>query len=247
MSQDLLFEIGAEEIPASYIQPALEQMKALAEAFFSEARLAHEGLRTEGTPRRLALLVKHLQDRQDDRSEEAQGPSAKAAYGPDGAPTQVGIGFAKGKGIDPAKLTIKATPKGDYVVGKVFMPGRFTADLMEEWLPQLVRKLNFPKSMRWADGGPLRFARPISWLTALYGPRVLKFKLESLESGSTTYGHRFLAPKAIALKNAGGYEAKLAAADVVLSVAERRKSQLAAQLEKARQEARQLWPRTTTC
>ena len=231
MSQDLLFEIGAEEIPASYIQPALDQMKALAEAYFHEQRLAHEGVRTEGTPRRLVLMVKGLQDRQDDKSEEVQGPSAKAAFGPDGQLTQVGLGFAKGKGIDPAKITVVNTPKGDYISGKVFMPGRFATDLLEEWLPKLVRQLAFPKSMRWADGGPLKFARPISWLCALYGDRVLKFKLEFLESGNVTYGHRFLAPKAITLKNAGEYEKKIDFAEVVLSFPDRQ-SQLKAQLEK---------------
>jgi glycyl-tRNA synthetase beta chain len=232
MSQDLLFEIGAEEIPASYIQPALDQMKALAEAHFLEARLSHKGVRAEGTPRRLALMVKHLQERQDDRSEEAQGPSAKAAFGPDGAPTQVGIGFARGKGVDVKRLVVKATPKGDYVFATVFQAGRPTVELMEEWLPQLVKKLNFPKSMRWADGGPLRFARPISWLTALYGSKALKFKLEFLASGATTRGHRFLAPAEIKLKDASDYEKRLAAADVVLS-AEARRHKLAAQLAKA--------------
>jgi glycyl-tRNA synthetase beta chain len=236
MSQDLLFEIGAEEIPASYIQPALDQMKALAEAFLHEARLKHGGVRTVGTPRRLALLVADLQERQEDRSDEAQGPSAKAAFGPSGEPTQVGIGFAKGKGVDVGKLTVRSTPKGDYVFATVFQAGRFTADLLEEWLPQLVRKLNFPKSMRWSDGGPLRFARPINWLTALYGPRPLAFKLEHLVSGVATRGHRFLAPAEIKLKDAADYEKKLAAADVVLSFDERRDS-LRAQLEKAAKKA----------
>jgi glycyl-tRNA synthetase beta chain len=232
VSQDLLFEIGAEEIPASYIQPALDQMKGLAEAFLHEARLKHGGVRAEGTPRRLALMVAGLAERQEDRSEEAQGPSAKAAFAPDGAPTQVGIGFAKGKGVEVGKLTVKSTPKGDYVFATVFQPGRFTADLLEEWLPQLVRKLAFPKSMRWSDGGPLRFARPINWLTALYGPRPLRFNLEHLVSGATTRGHRFLAPAEIKLKDAADYEKKLAGAEVVLSSQERRDS-LRAQLEKA--------------
>jgi glycyl-tRNA synthetase beta chain len=232
MAQDLLFEIGAEEIPASYIQPALDQMKLLAEAFFHEQRLSHEGVRTEGTPRRLTLMVKGLQDRQDDKSEEVQGPSAKAAFGPDGQLNQVGLGFAKGKGIDPAKVSVRPTPKGDYIFGKVFMPGRFSADLLEDWLPKLARQLNFPKSMRWADGGPLRFARPISWLCALLGDRPLKFELEFLKSGTVTFGHRFLAPKAITLKHASEYEKKLEAADVVLRFDER-VAQLSAQLEKA--------------
>jgi glycyl-tRNA synthetase beta chain len=232
VSQDLLFEIGAEEIPASYIGPALDQMKAAAEAFFHESRLQHAGVRAEGSPRRLALMVTGLQERQEDRSEEAQGPSAKAAFGPDGQPTQVGLGFAKGKGVDVGKLVVKATPKGDYVFATVFQAGRFSADILEEWLPQLVRKLNFPKSMRWSDGGPLRFARPINWLCALYGKRALKFKLEHLESGISTRGHRFLSPAEIKLKDAADYEAKLAAADVVLSFAERRDI-LKKQLQKA--------------
>lgn len=232
MSQDLLFEIGAEEIPASYIQPALDQMKSAAEAFFHDARLSHQGVRAEGTPRRLALMVKGLQERQEDRSEEAQGPSVKAAFGPDGSPTQVAAGFARGKGVDVTKLAVKSTPKGDYVFATVFQAGRYSTDLLEEWLPQLVRKLNFPKSMRWGDGGPLRFARPINWLTALYGGRVLNFSLEQLGSGASTRGHRFLAPGEIKLKDAADYEKKLAAAQVVLSIGERQ-AQLAAQLEKA--------------
>jgi glycyl-tRNA synthetase beta chain len=232
VSQDLLFEIGAEEIPASYIQPALDQMKGAAEAFLHESRLKHGGVRTEGSPRRLTLIVSGLQERQEDRSEEAQGPSAKAAFGPDGQPTQVGIGFAKGKGVEPSKLVVKPTPKGDYVFATVFQPGKFTAELLEEWLPGLTRKLNFPKSMRWSDGGPLRFARPINWLCALYGNRPLKFSLEHLESGVSTRGHRFLAPAEIKLKDAADYEKKLAEADVVLSFAERRDT-LRKQLEKA--------------
>lgn len=241
MSRDLLFEIGAEEIPASYIQPALDQMRSAAEAFLHEARLEHDGVRTEGTPRRLALMVKGLQERQADRSEEAQGPSAKAAFNPDGTPTQVGLGFAKGKGVDPSRLVVKPTPKGDYVFATVFQAGRFSADLMEEWLPQLVRKLNFPKSMRWADGGPLRFARPINWLCALYGGRPLNFRLEHLASAPVTYGHRFLAPKAIRLKDAAEYEKKLAAAGVVLGFEARREA-LRRQLDKAAARSGRLVP-----
>jgi glycyl-tRNA synthetase beta chain len=234
MSQDLLFEIGAEEIPASYIQPALDQMKSLAEAFFHDCRLSHGALRAEGTPRRLALMVAGLKERQEDRSEEIMGPSAKAAFDAEGRPTQVAQGFAKGKGVDVSRLVVKSTPKGDYVCAQVFQPGRFTAELLEDWLPQLVGKLSFPKSMRWGEGGPLRFARPINWLCAFYGPRVLKFRLEHLESGASTRGHRFLAPAAVKLKDAGEYEKKLASAHVVLS-SQKRREHLLAKLEAAAQ------------
>jgi glycyl-tRNA synthetase beta chain len=234
MSRALVFEIGAEEIPASYIQPALDQMKTLAEAFFHENRLAHGAVRVEGTPRRLALLVAGLVERQEDLNEEVQGPSAKAAFGPDGVPTQVAQGFAKGRGVDVAKLVVKATPKGDYVFAQVHKPGRLTHELLEDWLPTLPGKLAFPKSMRWAEGGPLRFARPITWLLGLFGERPLRFRIEHLECGTLTRGHRFLAPEPIELKDASEYEAKLEAAQVVLSTAKRRE-ELKAQLQKAAQ------------
>jgi glycyl-tRNA synthetase beta chain len=216
--KNLVFEIGAEEIPASYIRPALSQLAQGAEAFFNEARLSHGGIRTEGTPRRLTLLVKALQDRQEDRSEEAMGPSAKVAFDAEGRPTQVAEGFARGKGIPVSKLSVRGTPKGDYVFAKIFQPGRHTANLLEEWMPAMVRKLNFPKSMRWAEGGPMKFARPISWLCAIYGERALKFQLEFLESGNRSYGHRFLSGgKPLVLKSAADYEKKLKSAHVMLS------------------------------
>ncbi|HTB22732.1 MAG TPA: glycine--tRNA ligase subunit beta [bacterium] len=232
MSKNLLFEIGAEEIPASYIGPALEQMRAAALAFFEEHRLTHGALRCEGTPRRLALMVADLQERQEDRSEEVIGPPVKAAYGPDGQPTQVAAGFAKGRGVEVADLVVKTTPKGDYVFAHVQQAGRYTVELLEAWLPQLPQKLAFPKSMRWGEGGPLRFARPISWLCALYGTRTLKFGVEHLRSGAFTQGHRFLAPSPIQLKDALEYEKKLARAHVVLGLKPRRE-ELLAQLEKA--------------
>jgi len=241
VKKSLLFEIGAEEIPASYIQPALDQMKAAAEAFFHEMRLSHGGVRTEGTPRRLALMVADLQERQEDLSEEVMGPPVKAAYGPDGKPTQVALGFAKGRGVDVAALTVKTTPRGDYVFAQVHQAGRFTFELLEDWLPQLPQKLAFPKSMRWGEGGPLRFARPISWLCALYGSRTLKFALEHIRSGAFTRGHRFLAPAPIKLKDAAEYEKKLAHADVVLGTAARR-DQVLARLEKAAKKYGRLVP-----
>ncbi|MGH7443092.1 MAG: glycine--tRNA ligase subunit beta, partial [bacterium] len=225
MNRDLLFEIGAEELPASYIRPALEQLRALAETFFSEQRLAHGTIRVEGTPRRLALMVRGIPERQEDRHEEVLGPPAKAAFDADGKPTAVALGFAKGKGVEVADLVVKGTPKGDYVFAQVHQPGRFTVELLEAWLPQIPSKLAFPKSMRWGDGGPLRFARPISWLCALYGKRTLKFELAHLRSGASTRGHRFLGTKPsapIELKDAADYEPALAKAHVLLSFDERR-------------------------
>ncbi len=221
MTRDLIFEIGVEEIPASYIQPALDQIHSLADAYFKEQHLEHKGIQAEGTPRRLVLSIKDLQERQDDRVEELQGPAAKVAFDAEGKPTQVGIGFAKGKGLDVSKLSIRPTPKGDYVFAKVFTPGQYTQDLLEIFLPALTRKLTFPKSMRWGEGGPLRFARPINWLLALYGDRTVKFELDGIPCSNLTRGHRFLAPKAFVVKNAAEYSKKLKAAHVQLSMESR--------------------------
>ncbi len=169
----------------------------------------------------MTLLVAGLADRQEDKDEEAMGPSAKVAFDAGGKPTPVGEGFARGKGVEVSALKIKATPKGDYVFAAVHRVGRNATELLEEWLPLVPRKLNFPKSMRWAEGGPLRFARPIAWICALLGKQTLNFRLDALVSGKRTFGHRFLAPAAIDLAEAADYEKKMAAADVMLAFADR--------------------------
>ena len=222
MHQDLVYEIGVEELPASYIEPALRQLARDAEAFFKTSRLAYDSVSVAGTPRRLVLKAGRLQERKADIDEEVMGPSAKAAFGADGKPTLVAAGFAKSRGVELSDLSVKTTPKGDYVFARVRKPGRHTMDLLAEWLPQETRALSFPKSMRWGQGGPLRFARPIQWLLALYGKQPVRFSLEHLASAPQTYGHRFLAKaQPIPVKSAADFDAALKKGSVMLSQVER--------------------------
>jgi glycyl-tRNA synthetase beta chain len=203
-------------------------MARQAEAFFKESRLDFAQVDVDGTPRRLVLRVSKLADRQPDRSEEVQGPSAKVAFGPDGQPTKVAEGFARTRGVAVTALTTRATPKGDYVFARVDQPGQWTADLLAQWLPVLTKGLNFPKSMRWGQGGPLRFARPIQWLCAVLGEDLVEFKIDQLPSSVRTLGHRFLAPEAVPVRHAEGFGELLAKSFVMLSQAEREKNILTA-------------------
>lgn len=223
MSRELLFEIGCEEIPPSYIAPALEQLAQGAREGLAQLRLTFDAVETLGTPRRLALAVHGLAARQPDRDEEVLGPSAKAAFGADGAPTRALLGFCQGRGVDPADVRRVASPKGEYVAVTVHHAGRPAEGVLPEFLASLATRLQFPKTMRWLDDDT-RFARPVRWLVALFDADVLPVRAFGLEAGRETRGHRFLAPAAVALAHARDYRARLAAAHVRVAPGERRAS-----------------------
>ena len=220
MAKDLLFEIGTEEIPARFIEGALRDLKHLAEEGLKRLGLAHEGIKTLGTPRRLTLYVAGLSERQPDRTEEVLGPPQKAAFDAEGNPTKAALGFAKKHGVKVEDLTVKETEKGAYLCLKRTIPGKETMSLLPAFLEELVLKLPFPKSMRWGSY-ELRFARPIRWLLALYGREVVPLRLAGLEAGAVTYGHRFMAPEPIEVEDFVGYVRKLREAFVIVEPEER--------------------------
>ncbi len=219
---DLLFEIGAEEIPAGFIPPALEQLaKDLAKAL-AGARLPHGEVKAVGTPRRLAVWARAVAPRQSDATTQALGPSVAQAFGPDGAPTQAALGFAKSQGVDVAKLERLPTPKGERVAVTKVEKGRKATQVLPGILEGLVGGLRFKKSMRsrWDD---VTFARPVRWMVALYDGRPLAVRHGEVVSGKVTHGHRFMAPKAIALKGTPeDYVERLRKAFVIVDPAERR-------------------------
>ncbi|HHW07912.1 MAG TPA: glycine--tRNA ligase subunit beta [Clostridia bacterium] len=221
MSQDLLFEIGTEEIPARFMEPALKQLKELAERELTEARLSYKEVATYGTPRRLCLYVTDLAETQADLVKEVKGPAKKAAFDADGNPTKAALGFAKSQGVDVGELVIKAVGNGEYVFATVKEVGRPAAEILPELLPGLVKQLYFPKPMRWADY-EFRFARPIHWLVALRGSEVIPFSIAGVTSDRVTYGHRFLAPTKISLAHAQDYFAALERAYVIVDQAKRK-------------------------
>jgi glycyl-tRNA synthetase beta chain len=235
-SPDLLFEIGVEELPSSYVPPALEQMERMAKEGLAELRLAFDGLETTGTPRRIALLVRGLAARQADHQEEAQGPAVRVAYDATGAPTPALLGFCKGKGVDVSAVRRIQTPKGEYVAVTLEHKGRTALDVLPGFLASLATRIQFPKTMRWLPGDDTRFARPVRWIVALLGDRVVGVRAFGLKAGRHTRGHRFLLPKPIELRSAGDYGLALEKACVVADH-RARAQRLEKQLERSAREA----------
>ena len=200
MAKDLLFEIGAEEIPAGFMPNILGQLKQLAETKLNDAHLPFESIATYGTPRRLALIVKGLADTSAEISERHKGPSASIAYDADGNATKAAIGFARGKGLDVADLVVE----DGYIYAKTKTAGVPAKDIVTEMLPQLITGLNFPKSMHWGNLDA-KFVRPVRWLVALLDEEVIPVEFATVQSGNVSRGHRFLGADEITIKNAASY------------------------------------------
>ena len=200
MAKDLLFEIGAEEIPAGFMPHILGQLKQLAETKLNDAHLPFESIATYGTPRRLALIVKGLADTSAEISERHKGPSASIAYDADGNATKAAIGFARGKGLDVADLVVE----DGYIYAETKTAGVPAKDIVTDMLPQLITGLNFPKSMHWGNLDA-KFVRPVRWLVALLDEEVIPVEFATVKSGNVTRGHRFLGADEITIKNAASY------------------------------------------
>ncbi len=223
MAQDFLLEIGTEELPASFVAEALRALPGRFEELMASARLRHGPLRVFGTPRRLALVAEGLQERQPDHREEVSGPPERAAFDAEGNPTRAAEGFARKLGIDVESLRVVETPKGRYVVGVREEPGREAAEVLLELLPSLLRSIPFRKSMRWG-AEKQAFGRPVQWLVALHGSRVIPFRFADVIAGRRSRGHRFLASEPFDIERPAEYVERLRAAHVMVDVAERREA-----------------------
>ena len=224
MKRDLLLEIGTEEIPAHVMPHLLEDLAQLAETMLKEHRLSCEKVRTLGTPRRAALIVTGLAERQEDVNTETRGPSVAIAFDSDGNPTKAGAGFARGQGVDPSALI----QRDGYVYASVHESGAATAELLTSLLPDLVRAIPLPNSMRWGDLD-FRFIRPIRWFVALYGTEIVPFALAGVTSGNHSRGHRTLAPADFVITSAADYEAACEKAYIIVDP-ERRRAMICEQI-----------------
>ena len=224
MKRDLLFEIGTEEIPAHVMPHLLEDLAQLAETMLKEHRLSYEKVRTLGTPRRAALIVTGLAERQEDINTETRGPSVAIAFDADGNPTKAGAGFARGQGVDPSALI----QRDGYVYASVHESGAATVELLTSLLPDLVRAIPLPNSMRWGDLD-FRFIRPIRWFVALYGTEIVPFTLAGVTSGNHSRGHRTLAPADFVITSAADYEAACGKAYIIVDP-ERRRAMICEQI-----------------
>lgn len=223
MNNELLFEIGTEEIPAGFIPAALENLKTILGDRLLALDLPFDDIRVAGTPRRLCASIRGLAARQEDKVEEFVGPPKKAAFDASGKPTKAAEGFAKTRGVAVEALSIVSTPKGEYLMAVVDRKGEPTDRLLADLLPMVVRDLPFPKSMRWASG-KISFARPIQWFLARYNNARIPFAVNELESGDTSRGHRFMAPESFVASTFDEYRSQLSAQHVLVDPAERREA-----------------------
>jgi len=247
-----LWEIGCEEIPAGWLSGTL---KDLGDRFAAELKAAglESMVETYGTPRRLVLHAPGLSEKQLDRSEQVVGPPARVARTDQGEWSQAALGFAKKNGVPSDKLSLLTTEKGEYVGFVREVKGRKTRELLPEWMAATLRGLSFPKFMTWdaeiPDGrGAFPFGRPIRWMVALFGGKVVPFEILStaggpaLRAGSKTCGHRFLAPPGkkpgapVTVSSFKDLKQSLKRHSVILDAAERR-AQLERELRKLEKKA----------
>ncbi|MDU0459815.1 MAG: glycine--tRNA ligase subunit beta [Geobacteraceae bacterium] len=204
-ARELFLEIGTEEIPAGFIPRALAEMESMMVRELAGARLTFSEIKTMATPRRLAMVVKDVPAVQPDAEITATGPSIKAAYDSEGKPTRAAEGFARGQGVDVSALKTISTEKGEYLAVTKQETGRPTHELLAEILPRLVTNIPFKKSMRWGNLD-VRFARPIHWIVALFDGIVVPFSFGSIESGTISRGHRFMANTTFPVRNFAHYQ-----------------------------------------
>ncbi|MEN8135937.1 MAG: glycine--tRNA ligase subunit beta [Thermodesulfobacteriota bacterium] len=223
MQYELLFEIGTEELPAGYIQPALANMNKIMTGRLAELGLGHGAIKTVATPRRLTICVEELSSTQEDCREEVTGPPKAAAFDAEGKPTKAAVGFAKSRGIALDDIQIAKTPKGEYLMVVVEKKGEKTTTLLPEVLREIINQLPFPKSMRWGSG-PVSFARPIQWIIARYGDQIIPCQANNVKSGLATRGHRFMAPGEQEVADFSNYLANLRKAHVIADPAERKQA-----------------------
>ena len=226
---DLLFEIGTEEIPASYVPPVLEQLRETAAKSLTNHRIPFGDVETLGTPRRITLSIKDIKTLQESEETEVVGPPKRIAYDENGEPTKAAVGFAKTQGVELTALRIVETERGEYVAVSKLETGVPTREILKTLLTEWIEALRFPKTMRWETESEeprafARFARPIRWLVALLGDEVVNCTYGAAHAGRLTYGHRALHPEPITLDSAdlSTYVEKLRAVGVLVCPKERR-------------------------
>jgi glycyl-tRNA synthetase beta chain len=221
---DFLFEIGLEEVPARMISGAQAELQQRIVKMLERERLVRSGAEAKSfaTPRRLAVWVKDVAERQEDVAEELVGPSVKIAY-KDGVATPAAVAFAKKAGVDVAALKTVTNAKGEYLAATAVKMGRGAAEVIAAEMPKELAGIYWAKNMYWRPGKPERFVRPVRWMVAMLGAEVVPVSFGGYEAGAVTYGHRVLfGDAAIALGSPGEYEDALLSGFVIADVEVRR-------------------------
>ncbi|MDJ0759982.1 MAG: glycine--tRNA ligase subunit beta [Woeseiaceae bacterium] len=223
MSSDLLVEIGTEELPPKALRSLIDAFATGVAERLAEARLEHGEIQAFASPRRLALIVEALADKQPDRKVSQKGPPTKIAFDDDGAPKPPALAFAKKCGVDVGELDRTTTDKGEWLSYEVFEAGQPTAELIADILEQALLAMPIPRRMRWGDSD-IEFVRPVHWVVLLHGDEVVDANVLGVKTGRDSDGHRFHAPGSLPIASADNYVETLKdKGHVIADMAARRK------------------------
>ncbi|AST83463.1 glycine--tRNA ligase subunit beta [Latilactobacillus sakei] len=232
MTKPFLLEIGLEEMPAHVVMPSIQQLEKRVRDFLEEQHLEFGQLKTYATPRRLAILIEDLADKQADIHEEAKGPAKKIALDAEGNWSKAAQGFVRGQGLTTDDITFKELKGVEYVYVEKSIIGKPVEAILPE-LKAVIMAMTFPTRMHWADYD-FEYIRPIHWIIALLDDEVIDFSILNVTTGRTTQGHRFLGQE-VTLAKATDYEAALEAQFVIADEA-KRQNLIQTQIEKMAQE-----------
>ena len=189
-----LLEVGCEELPARFIRPAKVRARKAPERRARKAfAIGYGGMRLFATPRRIAVLVENMEEKQTETVTVKFGPPAARAYDAEGKPLAAAIGFAKSQGVDVSELKVRKKENADLICVEKIETGRSTQEVLAEFLPDAIARIPFQKRMKWGKG-TFEFGRPLHWIVALFGDEVIPFEVAGIRSGNRSRGHRFLSP-----------------------------------------------------
>ncbi|MDF2684070.1 MAG: glyS [Brevibacillus sp.] len=217
--RDLLLEVGLEEMPARFVASAAAQLKEKVEKWLAAERIPFEQITSMESPRRFAVLINGLAEKQPDRNDEAKGPARKIAQDETGNWSKAALGFARSNGVEPEQLYFKDVNGVEYVHARKSEAGKATKDLLPQ-LAETIAGMNFPKNMRWG-ANDLKYVRPIRWMVALFGEELIDLEIAGVKSGRITRGHRFLGTE-VEINHPAEYASKLAEQHVMVNPDERR-------------------------
>ena len=221
---NFLFEIGLEELPARYVDQAENDLKKIAEKELKSERIEFSEIESFSTPRRVAIIVKDIATKQTDLDKKSVGPSVEIAY-KDGKLTKAGEGFVKSQGAEVSDVKIVENEKGKYISVEKFIAGKDTKDILSDILKNIIKKIEFEKSMKWSNR-TFRFARPIKWFVTLFdNGEVLPFEFEGLKGGNKTRGMRYFASQEVEIENPLDYE-KILSENFVIAKKDKRKAEI---------------------
>lgn len=224
--QDFLLEIGVEEMPARYVSELIRQLEQNTRKWFEQYRITFDQVKTFSTPRRLAIWVQGVADKQADLHEEVKGPAARIAKTPDGAWSKAAEGFARKNGVSVDQLELRELKGETYVFANVFQAGADTLEKLRASFHEALQAFQPPKTMRWDQ---YRFVRPVRWLIALFGTEVTPITWSGVTAGNLTKGHRFLG-REVVISDPASYEEVLRGQYVIVN-AEERKQAIVQQLQ----------------